>query len=197
MLMIAIVQTVSACDALVRSPDIASRTTAISGRNRRLISLTTPYRAIPVVAGALGIPQPRITTQTTPMFQGPNGTLAPIPARISQDIVPRMTDRPATSAENTRPLRTQAMIPSTVMIRNCWSGQVLERLGDGRVVDVLRQDDDEDEDEDRDDQAGPHQRRPAAGGCRGGRGIRAALGVRSGRGVLAHRSCPRRITRRG
>ncbi len=66
------------------------------------------------------MPQPRITTQRTPMFQGPKGTLAPMPARMSHDIAPRIHERPSIRAQKMRPLTTQARAPSAVITRN-WS----------------------------------------------------------------------------
>ncbi len=91
--------------------------TAASGRNSRLISLTMPYSAMPDVATRFGMPQPRSTTHRTPMFHGPSGMLLPMPDRISQDWVPRLTDNPGINAQNTRPLAIQATIPRIVMRR--------------------------------------------------------------------------------
>ncbi len=54
------------------------------------------------------------------MFQGPNGTLAPMPARMSHDIAPRIHERPSMRALKMRPLTTQAKAPSAVITRN-WS----------------------------------------------------------------------------
>ena len=45
------------------------------------------------------------------MFQGPNGTLAQMPDRISQDVGPRMIETPGMSAQKTRPLTSQAVTP--------------------------------------------------------------------------------------
>ncbi len=55
------------------------------------------------------------------MFQGPKGTLAPMPARISHDIVPRSQERPSMRALKMSPLTTQATAPSAVITRNCES----------------------------------------------------------------------------
>jgi len=120
-LTIAIVQALPAFSLPVRSPVTAMVMTAKSGRNRRLSSWTTPYRAMPDVAGMFGTPQPRTTTQTTPMFQGPNGTLAPIPLRISHDVGPRRTESPGMSAQKTSPLTSQASAPRIVMMTICCS----------------------------------------------------------------------------
>ena len=49
------------------------------------------------------------------MFQGPNGTLAPIPDRISHDVGPRMIERPGIRAQKTRPLTNHAITPRIVM----------------------------------------------------------------------------------
>src|SRR6185369_3518227 len=115
-LRIAIAQALSAFCAEDRSPVAARTMTANNGRNRRLNSLTIPYRAMPEVAGILGTPQPRMTTHRTPMFQGPNGTLEPMPDRISQDVGPRMIETPGMRAQKTRPLTNQAIAPRIVMI---------------------------------------------------------------------------------
>ena len=65
------------------SSPVAARTmTAKSGSANRVRVLMIPYRATPDVADWAEIPQPRNTTQTTPMFHGPNGRLDPIPDRI-------------------------------------------------------------------------------------------------------------------
>ena len=50
------------------------------------------------------------------MFHGPNGTLAPMPDRISHDVGPRRIERPGMSAQKTRPLTSQASRPRMVMI---------------------------------------------------------------------------------
>ena len=114
-LMIAIAHAVSAFCAPARAPVAARTTTANNGRNRRLSSLTIPYRAMPDVAGMFATPQPRTTTHRTPMFHGPNGTLEPMPDRISHDVGPRMIERPGMSAQKTRPLTNQAITPRMVM----------------------------------------------------------------------------------
>ncbi len=83
--------------AVPRSRQAAGRgehDSAISGRARRPSWLTTPYSAMPEVAGCIPMPQPRTTTQTTPMFHGPNGTLEPIPERIRYNALPRNTTCP-------------------------------------------------------------------------------------------------------
>ena len=49
------------------------------------------------------------------MFHGPNGTLEPMPDRISHDVGPRMIERPGMSAQKTRPLTNQAITPRIVM----------------------------------------------------------------------------------
>ena len=76
---------------------------------------------MPDVAGMFAIPQPRTTTQSTPMFHGPNGTLAPMPERISHEVGPRRIERPGMSAQKTSPLTSHANAPRVVMIAN-WLG---------------------------------------------------------------------------
>ena len=55
------------------------------------------------------------------MFHGPNGTLAPIPDRMSHAVGPRSTASPGMRAQKTRPLTSQASAPSAVMM-TIWSG---------------------------------------------------------------------------
>ena len=87
------------------------------------------------------------------MFHGPNGTLEPIPDRISHDVGPRRIERPGMSAQKTRPLTNQAIAPRMVMT-TIWLGvSAWKAAADLLVVDVARQDDDEDDEEDGDDEA--------------------------------------------
>ena len=101
----------SAFCAPARAPVDHRMMSANKGRNRRLSSLTMPYRAMPDVAGMFAMPHPRMTTHKTPIFHGPNGTLAPMPDRINQEVGPRMIERPGIRAQKTRPLTNQAIIP--------------------------------------------------------------------------------------
>jgi len=64
-----------------------------------------------VVADWSDTPQPRSTTQVTPMFHGPNGRLGPMPDRIRYASVPRTSDRPGMTTQNRTPQATQAMKP--------------------------------------------------------------------------------------
>ena len=73
---------------------------------------------MPDVAGMFAMPQPRTMTHSTPMFHGPNGTLAPMPERISHEVGPRMTERPGMSAQKTSPLTNHAATPRTVITAN-------------------------------------------------------------------------------
>ena len=52
------------------------------------------------------------------MFQGPNGTLEPMPDRISHESVPRRAEKPSMRALKTRPLATQAIAPRAVITRS-------------------------------------------------------------------------------
>ena len=93
---------------------------------------------------------------------GPNGTLAPMPDRINQDVGPRMIETPGMSAQKTRPLTNHAITPRMVMTAIWLSVSACEGRRHLLVVDVARQDDEEDEDEDPDDESGPQEGRSAA-----------------------------------
>ena len=103
---------------------------AIGARASRLSWSKMPYSATPALAAWAGRPQPRMTTQSTPMFHGPNGMLAPMPARISQASVPRRRVSPGMSAENTAPVTTQAITPKTATSRICCARESLEGRDD-------------------------------------------------------------------
>jgi hypothetical protein len=76
-----------------------------------------PYSATPA-RGGLGRAAPAADDhRRTPMFHGPKGMLAPMPARISHASVPRTSDSPAMSAEKTAPVTTQASTPKAATRR--------------------------------------------------------------------------------
>jgi hypothetical protein len=117
--MTAIVHALSVSETALNCPVTARTMIANRGRKRRPRMFTTPYSATPDVAAAFPMPQPRTMTHRTPMFHGPNGTLAPMPARINQDIAPRTTCNPGMRATNTSPLANQAIAPRIVITTIC------------------------------------------------------------------------------
>ena len=104
-----------------KAPATVRIVSAPRGRQRRLRVFVMPYSAMPDVAATFVMPHPRMTIHRTPMFQGPNGMLEPMPERMSQDWAPRTAESPATSAMRTSPATNQAATPSAVM-KTIWDG---------------------------------------------------------------------------
>ena len=100
------------------------------------------------------------------MFHGPNGTLAPIPARMSHDIVPRIHESPSMRALKIMPAGDPGDRPEPRHREELREREVPERRDDVRVVDVLGEDDPEDDDENADDEPGPERWRRGGSAAR-------------------------------